>query len=86
LASFAADTASKSGKSERLIERDAPRAKALGADLDRVAGTSPDKGAEPDALAKMSSADRSRRGLRRKRKPAISVNYLRETRLRRAIS
>jgi hypothetical protein len=40
LASFAADTASKSGKSIRAVVRDAIRAKALGADLDRIAGTS----------------------------------------------
>ena len=38
LASFAADTASKSAKSVRTVVRDATRAKALGADLDRVEG------------------------------------------------
>ena len=41
--SFAKDTAAKSGKSERSIERDVTRAKALGSDLDRVAGTSLEK-------------------------------------------
>ena len=41
IASFAKDTAAKSGKSERSIERNATRAKALGADLDRIAGTEP---------------------------------------------
>jgi hypothetical protein len=45
LASFTADAAAKSGKSARAIARDATRAKALGADLDRI------KGAELDALA-----------------------------------
>jgi hypothetical protein len=44
LASFAKDTAAKSGKSARSIERDATRAKALGADLDRVTGTLLHKG------------------------------------------
>ena len=46
---FTADTAAKTGKPERTIRRDATRAKALGADLDRVAGTSLDKGVELDA-------------------------------------
>jgi hypothetical protein len=50
-ASFTADTAAKAGKPERTIQRDAARAKALGADLDRVAGTSLDRGTELDALA-----------------------------------
>jgi hypothetical protein len=87
LASFAADTAFKSGKSERSIER-CSSAKALAADLDRVAGTFPDTGAEPDALAKISSADRSRKvaGCGGRRKPTISVKYLRENRLSRVIS
>ncbi|APG13751.1 hypothetical protein BKD09_35880 [Bradyrhizobium japonicum] len=35
-ASFTADTAAKTGKPERTIQRDATRAKALGPDLDRV--------------------------------------------------
>jgi ParB family chromosome partitioning protein len=46
-----ADTAAKTGKPERTIQRDATRAKALGPDLDRVIGMSLDKGAELDALA-----------------------------------
>ncbi|MHC2276376.1 hypothetical protein ACVME8_002987 [Bradyrhizobium diazoefficiens] len=50
VARFTADTAAKTGKPERTVQRDATRAKALGADLDRVAGTSLDKGAELDAL------------------------------------
>lgn len=48
---FTSDTAAKTGKPERSIQRDATRAKALGADLDRIAETSLDKGAELDALA-----------------------------------
>lgn len=50
-ASFTPDTAAKTGTPERSIPRDVTRAKALGPDLDRVAGTSLDKGAELDALA-----------------------------------
>ncbi|MEY9131925.1 hypothetical protein ACVMII_000793 [Bradyrhizobium diazoefficiens] len=57
--SFAADTATKTGKSKRSVEVDAARAKALGDDLDRVAGTSLDKGTELDALAKMSREERA---------------------------
>jgi len=45
LASFAANTARRTGKPERSIQSDAIRAKALGRDLDRIAGTSLDKGA-----------------------------------------
>ncbi|WP_164934803.1 hypothetical protein [Bradyrhizobium zhanjiangense] len=56
---FTADTSAKTGKPERSIQRDATRAKALGPDLDRVVGTSLDKGAELDALAAMSAAARS---------------------------
>jgi len=52
LVSFAADTAAKSGKSATSVKRDATRGKALGADLDRIEGTSLDEGAELDALAK----------------------------------
>jgi hypothetical protein len=58
LASFVTDTASKTGESGRSIARDATRAKALGADLDRVAGTSLDTGSELDALAKMPQPER----------------------------
>jgi ParB-like chromosome segregation protein Spo0J len=57
--SFVSDTATKTGKSERTIREDATRAKRLGADLDRVAGTSLDKGAELDALAAMPPEDRA---------------------------
>jgi hypothetical protein len=52
-ASFTRDTAAKTGKPERTIQRDATRAKALGNDLDRVTGTSLDKGAELDACQEL---------------------------------
>jgi ParB family chromosome partitioning protein len=58
LASFVTDTAAKSGKSGRSIARDATRAKALGTDLERIAGTTLDKGAELDALAAMPAPER----------------------------
>lgn len=51
LAGFAQDTASRTGKPLRSIERDITRSRKLGPDLDRVTGTSLDKGAELDALA-----------------------------------
>src|ERR1035437_2840986 len=51
--SFVADTARAAGRSKRSVEMDVARAMALGADLDRVAGTSLDKGVELDTLAKM---------------------------------
>ncbi|MGY3588024.1 ParB/RepB/Spo0J family partition protein [Bradyrhizobium sp. USDA 4350] len=56
---FAADTAGRSGRSIASVKADATRAKRLGADLDRVAGTSLDKGAELDALAAMPTEDRA---------------------------
>jgi ParB-like chromosome segregation protein Spo0J len=55
---FLAETAAKSGRSKTAVARDATRARALGDDLDRVEGTSLDKGAELDALAKMPATDR----------------------------
>ena len=45
-------------KSARSVVRDATRAKALGPDLDRIAGTSLDKDAELDALAAMPAPER----------------------------
>lgn len=56
--SFVAETAAKTGKPTRTIERDVTRGERLGPDLDRVAGTSLDKGAELDALAAMSAETR----------------------------
>lgn len=69
--SFVDDTAGKTGKHRASIARDATRAKALGPDLDRVAGTSLDKGAELDALAAMPAEARGGQtrmfGVRRRR-------------------
>ncbi|CCD97736.1 ParB/RepB/Spo0J family partition protein [Bradyrhizobium sp. STM 3809] len=47
------DTTEKTGQSERKVQRDVTRAEQLGDDLKRVVGTSLDKVAELDALAKM---------------------------------
>ena len=58
-ASFERETAARTGKSARSVALDATRAKALGPDLDRVVGTSLDKGAELDALAAMPAPARS---------------------------
>jgi hypothetical protein len=55
---FVDDTAAKSGRSRTAVARDATRAKALGPDLDRIARTSLDKGAELDALAAMPAPER----------------------------
>lgn len=52
---FAAETAAASGQSKRDINRDLARAEALGDDLDRIVGTSLDKGVEMDALIGLSS-------------------------------
>ena len=56
MVSFVSDTSGKTGKPERTIRRDATRAKALGPDLDRIAGTSLDKGAELDAPSQCPTA------------------------------
>jgi hypothetical protein len=61
---FTTDTARRTGKPERTIRRDATRAEALGPDLDRVAGTSLDKGSELDALAAMPAPGRQCRAFR----------------------
>ena len=51
---FTTDTAKATGMSERAVQRDAQRGKAIGAgSLAKIAGTSLDKGAELDALAKL---------------------------------
>lgn len=55
---FAADTAAVSGQSKRDINRDLARADALGPDLDRIVGTSLDKGVELDALKAMPEPER----------------------------
>ena len=47
---FTADTAERTGRSERAVQRAAARGEALGADLNRIVGTSLDKGVEMDAV------------------------------------
>ena len=54
---FAQETAGKTGQSKKDINRKVARAEAI-PDIDRVAGTSLDKGVELDALAKMDEPDR----------------------------
>jgi ParB-like chromosome segregation protein Spo0J len=56
LATFAKETAGKTGQSRRNIERDATRAKQVEV-LDQIVGTCLDKGDEIDALAKLPEAD-----------------------------
>lgn len=57
-AAFTSETASKTGRDERSIRRDAARGAALGDALKDIAGTSLDKGVELDALAQMDPEDR----------------------------
>jgi len=54
---FAQETAEKTGQSKQGINQKLARAEAI-PDIDRVAGTSLDKGVELDALAKMGELDR----------------------------
>jgi ParB-like chromosome segregation protein Spo0J len=57
---FTADTAAKTGRSERAIRQSVRRAAALGLPvIDKVRGTSLDKPKELDALIKMPETDRS---------------------------
>lgn len=55
---FAASTAAVSGESKRSINQHLARADALGDDLERIAGTSLDKGVELDALKVMPEPER----------------------------
>ena len=55
---FAASTAALTGESVRSIQRRIRQAEILGDDLDRIIGTSLDKGVELDALIKLSEPDR----------------------------
>jgi hypothetical protein len=57
--SFASSTAAVTGESKRSINQHIARAEALGDDLDKVAGTSLDKGVELDALKAMPPAARA---------------------------
>ena len=56
---FAAETAAVSGMTKQAINRHIARAEALGDDLERVVGTSLDKGTELDALAALPVPERS---------------------------
>jgi hypothetical protein len=56
LATFAKDTATKTGLSQRSVERDGTRAKQVTV-LNEIAQTSLDKGAEIDALAKLPESE-----------------------------
>lgn len=56
---FAADTAKVTGESKSQINRHFARAEALGDDLDKVTGTSLDKGVELDALKAMPPEQRA---------------------------
>ena len=56
---FAAETAAITGESKRDVNRHLARAEALGDDLDKVTGTSLDKGVELDALKAMPPEQRA---------------------------
>ena len=56
--SFAAETAAITGESKRSINQHLARAEALGDDIDRLVGTSLDKGVEADALIKLPESER----------------------------
>ena len=56
---FTSATSQATGKDERTIRRAAARGAALGDDLEKIAGTSLDKGVEIDALAKMTPEQRA---------------------------
>ena len=57
--SFAAATADASGMTKQAINRHLARAEALGDDLDKVTGSSLDKGVELDALKAMQPEQRA---------------------------
>jgi ParB family chromosome partitioning protein len=58
---FSAETALKTGRSERSIQRIAHRGENIDpADLSRIAGTSLDNGSELDALAELSASEQKR--------------------------
>ncbi|MHB1114638.1 MAG: hypothetical protein ACYC03_15705 [Acidovorax defluvii] len=56
---FASETAAVTGESKSQINRHLARAEALGDDLDKVTGTSLDKGVELDALKAMTPEQRA---------------------------
>ena len=55
---FAAETAAITGESKSQVNRHIARAEALGDDIDRLVGTSLDKGVEADALIKLPEPER----------------------------
>ena len=55
--SFAAETAAITGESKSQVNRHVAHAEALGDDIDRLTGTSLDKGVEIDALAKLPESE-----------------------------
>lgn len=57
---FTSATSKSSGKSLRAVQVAAQRGEALGPDLQRIAGTSLDKGVEMDALIKMKEPERKK--------------------------
>lgn len=71
--SFASATAAATGKTERTVERVAARGRALGGALKDIAGTSLDKGAELDALAKLPRGERDALVERAKGGEAVSA-------------
>jgi N6-adenosine-specific RNA methylase IME4 len=80
LASFQGDTAEKTGRSRRDIERDATRAKQI-PQISGTIGTSLDEGAELDALAKMPSEQQTEIIRRAKSGQAVSAKQeLKKTR------
>ncbi|GAC1040852.1 hypothetical protein [Rhizobium sp. No.120] len=56
---FATSTAETSGRSVKAIQVAAQRGTALGADINRIANTSLDKGVEMDALIKLRETERA---------------------------
>ena len=56
--SFASETAASTGMTKQAINRHIARADALGDDIDRLVGTSLDKGVELDALMKLPEPER----------------------------
>ncbi len=58
ISAFTTETAKNSGKSQRSIQIAAQRGRELGPDIQRIVGTSLDKGVEMDALAKLPEKER----------------------------
>jgi hypothetical protein len=72
---FTEDTAEKTGRSERSVQRDAARGEALSPDvLDKVKGTVLDKGTELDALARLPEDEQRALAERAKAGEQVSAN------------